>query len=140
MNEIVQLLTQNEFLVLAWRAVVWACAVYLFVLGAITFIRPSLANRFLGGFASSRLMNSVEAVLRLIVGLAFMATSPAMKLSVVFFWSGAILALTAIAIMFLYDLHRSFRPSVLPLLERFLPVYGALSIALGAVIAWALNP
>jgi hypothetical protein len=139
-NSVVQALTQNEAWVLAWQLVVWACVVYLLSLGATIFIRPSLARRFLGGFATSRALNSLEAILRLIVGLAFMAVSPDTKLPIVFFAFGAVLAVTAIPIMFFYGLHLRLKPVAVPLIERFLPLYGALAIALGAVIAWALNP
>ncbi|MFZ1992149.1 MAG: hypothetical protein WAW96_20535 [Alphaproteobacteria bacterium] len=122
-----------------WRLVVWACAAYLLILGAMVFIRPAAAIRFLDGLASSRPLNSLEAVLRLIAGLAFMGASPEMKHSAVFFWFGALLAATAIPMMFLYDLHRRFRPQVGPLVRRFLAVYGIIAIALGAAIAWALS-
>ncbi len=120
-----------------WRLAVWACAAYLLILGAMVFIRPAAAIRFLDGFASSKPLNSVEAALRLIAGLAFMGASPEMKHSAAFFWFGALLAATAIPMMFLYDLHRRFRPRVGPLVRRFLAVYGIIAIALGAVIAWA---
>lgn len=139
MNEIVQILTQHGALVPMWRLVVWACAAYLLILGAMVFIRPAAAIRFLDGLASSRPLNSLEAVLRLIAGLAFMGASPEMKHSAVFFWFGALLAATAIPMMFLYDLHRRFRPQVGPLVRRFLAVYGIIAIALGAAIAWALS-
>lgn len=138
MNEVVQVLTQHQTLSPMWRLVIWACVAYLLILGAMIFVRPAAAIRYLDGFASSRLLNSLEAVLRFVVGLAFMGVSPEMKYSAVFFWFGALLAVTAIPIMFFYDLHRRFRPQVGPLVRRLLAVYGIIAIALGAVLAWAL--
>jgi len=139
MNGIVRILTQQGALAPVWRLVVWACAAYLIILGAAIFIRPAVALRYLDGFASSRLLNTLEAVLRFIAGLAFMGGSPEMKYASPFFWFGALLAVTAIPIMFFYDLHNRFRPQVGPLVRRFLAVYGIIAIALGAAIAWALT-
>ena len=139
MNDVVQMLTQHGALLPMWRLVIWACVAYLLVLGAMIFIRPAAAIRYLDGFASSKPLNSLEAVLRLIAGLAFMGASPEMKHSAVFLWFGALLAVTAIPIMFFYDLHRRFRPQVGPLVRRFVAVYGIIAIALGAAIAWALS-
>ena len=139
MHDVAQALAQNELLALAWRLVVWASAAYLLALGALVFIRPAIVNRFFEGFVSSSRINFLEAALRLIVGLAFMAVSPEMKLSVVFFWFGAVLAVTAIPLMFLYRLHKRQAVWVLPLTKRILPLMGVVSIALGALIGWALS-
>ena len=139
MNEIVQMLTQHGALVPMWHLLVWACAAYLTILGMVIFIRPAAAIRYLDGFASSKVLNSLEAVLRFIAGLAFMGASPDMKHSAVFFWFGALLAVTAIPILFFYELHRRFRPQVGPLVRRFVAVYGIVAIALAATIAWALS-
>lgn len=139
MNDVVQALTQYELLVWAWRLVVWASAAYLLALGALIFVRPALINRFFEGFAASWRINFLEAALRLIVGLAFMAVSPEAKFPVVCFWFGAILAVTAIPMMFLYRLHKRQAVWVLPLTKRILPLMGVVAIALGALIVWALS-
>ena len=138
MNTAIQILTQHGALAAMWRLVVWAYVAYLFILGAMIFIRPAIVLRYLDGFASSRPLNSLEALLRFIAGLAFMGASPEMKYAAVFFWFGALLAVTAIPIMLFYDLHRRFKPQIGPLVRRFVAVYGIVAFALGAVIAWAL--
>jgi hypothetical protein len=139
MNDVVQALTQHELLVWTWRLVVWASTAYLLALGALAFVRPALINRFFEGFAASWRINFLEAALRLIVGLAFMAVSPEAKLPVVFFWFGAVLAVTAIPMMLLYRLHKRQAVWVLPLARRILPLMGIVAIALGTLIVWAVG-
>jgi hypothetical protein len=138
MDQVVQALTQHEVLVWAWRLVVWASVAYLVVLGLMIFIRPAVVMRFFEGFASSARINTLEAVLRLLIGLAFMAVSKDTRFPVVFFGFGAVLAVTAIPLMFLYGLHTRQRVWVIPLVKRILPLMGAIAIAIGLLIAWAL--
>ena len=138
MDQIVQTLTQYE-LGFMWRLVVWTCVAYLLILGALVFIRPAVVNRFFEGFASSGRINFLEAALRLINGLAFVAVSPETKLPVVFFWFGAVLAITAIPMMFLYRFHKRQAVWAIPFAKRILPLMGVVAIALGVLIAWALT-
>jgi len=138
MDQVVEALTQHELLVLAWRSVVWASVAYLVALGLMIFIRPAVVMRFFEGFASSARVNTLEAVLRLIIGFAFMAASRDMKLPIVFFGFGAVLVVTAIPLMFLYRFHKSQAVWVFPLVRRILPLMGVIAIALGLLIVWAL--
>jgi hypothetical protein len=139
MNDVVQALTQHELLAWAWRLVVWATAAYLLILGALVFIRPPVVHQFFGGLASSNRVNFLEAALRLVVGLAFMAVSLETKLPLVLFWFGVVLAATAIPMMFLYRLHKRQAVWVIPLTKRILPLMGVVAIALGALIVWAVS-
>lgn len=138
MAYVVHMLTQPDWLLWIWRLVVWASAAYLLALGALVFLRPSIVHRFFGGLAATAGANTLEALLRLIVGLAFMAVSPETKAPLVAFWFGAMLALTAIPLMFLYRFHKSQAAWVIPLTKRFLPAMGIFAILLGALIVWAL--
>src|SRR5690349_7976112 len=104
MNEVAHALTSSNLLVWAWRLVVWASVTYLLALGALVFIRPAVVHRFIGRFAASQRIDFLEMALRLIVSLAFVAVSPETKLPVLFFWFGAVLALTAIP----HDVRPSF--------------------------------
>ena len=139
MSYVVDVLTPHEVLLWVWRLIAWACAAYLMILGALIFIRPALVMRFFEGLAATNRVNFIEAVLRLAVGLAFIAVSPETKLPDVFFWVGAVLVLTAIPMMFLYRLHKSQAVWVIPLARRILPVMGVVAIALGSLVAWALT-
>jgi hypothetical protein len=139
MHEVVEALTQHQWLVWAWRLVVWAAAAYLFTLGALAFIRPAIVNGFFEGFVASARINFLEAAIRLIVGLAFMGVSPDTKLPTVLFWFGAILALTAIPMMFLYNFHKRQAEWAIPFAKRMLPLMGVSAIALAALIVWAIT-
>ena len=139
MDQVVETLTQHELLVWMWRVVVWAAAAYLLILGALMFVRPAVVHRFFGGFASSNRVNFLEAAVRLVVGLAFMGVSAETKLPLVFFGFGAVLAVTAIPLMFLYRLHKAQAGWVIPFTRRFLPLMGVVAIAVGALIAWAVT-
>lgn len=138
MSEVVTVLNQHEALSIAWWLVVWVCIAYLVALGAVAFIRPSFVSRFFDGFAASWGANALEAALRLVAGLALMGASQAMKLSVTFFWFGAILAVTAVPMFFLHGLHRRYAGWAIPFAKRILPFFGAVALALAGVLAWAI--
>src|SRR5262245_56934626 len=109
MNDVVNFLSQNQLLVWLWRLAVWGAAAYLVILGILIFVRPSAVMRFFDGFASSSRINFLEAAVRLIVGVGFIGISPETRFPAVFFWAGAALAITAIPLMFLYELHNRQR-------------------------------
>ena len=139
MDQIVQTLTQYE-LGFVWRLIVWACIAFLVTLGALAFVRPAVVNRFIEAFVTSGgIINLLEVTLRLIAGLAFVAVSPETKFPVVFFWFGAVLAITAIPMMFLYRFHKSQAVWAIPFAKRILPLMGGVAIAVGVLIAWALT-
>ena len=58
---------------------------------------------------------------------------------VAFFWFGAVLAITAIPMMFLYRFHKSQGVWAIPFAKRILPLMGVVAIAVGVLIAWALT-
>jgi hypothetical protein len=139
MDQIVQTLTQYG-LGFMWRLVVWACIAFLLILGALVFIRPAVVHRFIEGFVTSgQRINFLEVALRLIASLAFVAVSPETKFPVVFFWIGAVLAITAIPMMFLHRFQKSQAVWAIPFAKRILPLMGVLAIAIGVLIAWALT-
>lgn len=138
-NEIAQALTPSHLLVWAWRWIVLACAAYLLALGALVFIRPAVVHRFIDRFAASRRIDFPELALRLIVSLALVAVSPETKLPRLFFWFGAVLAITAIPMMFLHRFHRRQAVRERRLAKRILPLMGISAIALGGLIVWAMS-
>jgi hypothetical protein len=138
MNEIAQALAPSNFLLWAWRLVVWASASCLLALGALVFIRPAVVHRFIYGFVGSQRIDFLEVALRLIVSLAFVAVAPETKLPFVFFWIGVALAMTAIPMMFLHRFQRRHAEWAITFAKRILPLMGISAIALGALIAWAI--
>lgn len=139
MSEIAQALNQTEVLAFAWRLIAWAFAAYLITLGALIFTRPRIASGFLEGFVSSESINLLEAALRLIAGLAFIAVSPETKLPVALFGFGAVLAGSAVIMAFLYRAHKRYTGWAIPFAKRILPLMGIAALAFGALIAWALS-
>jgi len=138
MSAIAHLLNQAEALALAWRLIAWASIAYLFVLGILIFTRRQLAESFLDGFVSSERVNLLEATLRFVAGLAFIAVSPDAKLSIALFGFGAVLAGSAVMMTFLYRAHKRYAGWAIPFAKRILPLMGITAIALGVLIAWAL--
>src|SRR5690349_24888203 len=100
MDQVVQALTQHEWLSWAWRLVVWACVAYLLALGLMFFLRPSAVFRFFEGFASSARITPLDAVLRSIIGLAAMRRSRVLKFPCPPFGSGALLAGSGLPLRF----------------------------------------
>ncbi|HAL06532.1 MAG TPA: hypothetical protein DCP26_04115 [Brevundimonas sp.] len=139
MNEIAQALTPYESLAWAWRLVMWAAVAYLLGLGSLVFLRPAAVHRFFDGFVASRRVNFLEAAVRLIVGLAFVAVSPETKLPLLFFWFGTLLAATAIPMMFLYRFHKRQAVWAVPFAKRILPLMGVSAIAFGGLVVWAIS-
>jgi hypothetical protein len=137
MDYVTEALRLHPLLVWLWRFVVFAGVAYLMILGALIFIRPALVMRFFEGLAVTGRVNFLEALLRIIVGVALVGTSPETKAPVFFFGFGAVLVLTSIPLMFLHELHRRQAVWVIPLVRRILPLMGLVAIALGAFIAWA---
>jgi hypothetical protein len=121
------------------KTIVYACAAYLAVLGVLTVIRPSLVKRFLDGHAATPQLNAVEAGLRLTAGLSFSAAAPASKAPSVFLVFGSILAVSGVALFFLYGAHRQFAAWSVPLAKRALPLLGALSLVAGGFFAWGVG-
>ncbi len=139
MNEVAQALTPNSWLVWGWRLVVWASAAYLLSLGVLAFIRPAVVHRFIDGFVTSRRIDFLEVALRLMVSLALVAVSPETKLPLLFFWFGAVLAITAIPMMFVHRFERRQAAWAMPFAKRILPLMGISAIGLGGLIVWAMT-
>ncbi len=139
MNDIAQALSPNDLVLSAWLVLVWGSAAYLLVLGVLIFLRPNLVRAFFGGFVASYRVNLLEASLRLIVGLAFVAVSPQTKLPLLFFGFGAVLAMTGVAMMSLYELHKRHAAWAVPIANRILPLMGVCAVGLGALIVWATS-
>jgi len=74
----------------------------------------------------------------LVAGVAFIGVSPEAQFPAVFFWFGAVLAVSAIAMTFLYGLHRRYAGWAMPLAKRLLPMLGLGAFGLGGFLLWSL--
>lgn len=138
MSEITSFVQGGGALTGLWQIVVLAAVGYLLVLGVAAYVRPALSRRFLAGFAATRKANTVESLLRLLAGVAFIGASPGMRFSELFFWFGVVLAVTAVPMLLLPGLHGRYAAWAVPFAQRILPFYGAGAIGLGLFIAYAL--
>ncbi len=132
METVTDILRSNAALIEFWRLAVGLSAAFLIALGVTVLILPRLALKFLDGYASSVWLNTVESILRFAAGLAFMGIAPETKLPVVFFAFGAILALTAIPMLFLPGLHKRYGVWSKKIVRRILPFYGVCALLLSA--------
>lgn len=121
-------------------AVILLVAGYFFALGFIALIKPSLAARFLLGFAQNIVVHYCELLLRLIVGFALLHQSATMRFTNVIELFAWILIFSTMALFLLpWRWHRQFAQKVVPYANRYLSVIGVISLALGISVIVALN-
>ena len=94
--------------------------------------------KLLRSYASSVKINTLEALLRFLAGIAFIGASAQTKLPVAFFAFGMMLAATSVPILLLPKLHRQFASWAIPFAVRILPLYGAGSMLLSALFIYSL--
>jgi uncharacterized protein YjeT (DUF2065 family) len=121
-------------------AVILLVATYFIALGFIALIKPSLAARFLLGFAQNIVVHYCELLLRLIVGFALLhlcATMPFTNVIELFAW--ILIFSTMVLFVLPWHWHRQFAQKVVPYTNRYLSVIGVISLALGISLIFALN-
>lgn len=112
---------------------------YLLMLAAAALVRPAVATRFLGGFATSRTAHFAELSLRVIAGSALVAAAPAMAVSGVFLAFGWILIGTSLVLALVpWRLHQRFAAWSVPQATQYLPLIGLASLAAGVGLFAAL--
>jgi len=139
MADISRFLHQDGILFPLWATVIWAFSGFLILLGLAIFLQPQAARRFLMGYARTVRINSLEAGLRFLAGIAFMGIAPVLAFSRLFFIFGAILAVTAVFMALLPGLHRRWGVWAKAFTLRILPVYGGVSLLLGIFIVYGLT-
>lgn len=111
---------------------------YLVVLGGAAFVAPSLARRFLLGFAATPTRHYAEMAARLCLGAAFVIAAPALAFSGPFRLFGwVLLATTLVLVLVPWRWHDRFARRVVPEALRFLPLLAVCSASLGALVLWA---
>jgi hypothetical protein len=112
---------------------------YFIVLGTAGLIAPSVAKRFLMGFASSASAHYTELLIRLMVGAALLIQAPKMLYADVFSVFGWLLiATSAILLLFPWRWHQRFTETSVPQALRFLPVIGLCALTFGILLIVAL--
>lgn len=126
----------HELLALAGVAI---AAVFLIVLGTAALVAPERARRFLLGFAGSPSKHYAELAVRFLVGGAFLLAAPHVLWPDAFKGFGWVLVATTAGLLLVpWRWHDRFARQAVPRALRFLPLLGASSIALGALVLYAL--
>lgn len=119
---------------IAW-AVLSLVSAYLILLGLVALLRPSLAYRFLSGFAQTGWVNLSEAGVRTIVGLALVRVAEDLPAPSVWSVAGWFLVATAIWMIAFPATHRRIAARSTATIRPALPLVGVASIAIGAGLA-----
>lgn len=120
-------------------AMVVGAGLYLVSLGTVSLLAPSLAGRFLLGFATTPAKHYTELAVRLLIGGSFVLRARAMLLPDFFSLFGwVLLATTAGLLLIPWRWHHRFAQRVAPEVLRFLPLVGLASMVLGAFVLFAL--
>jgi uncharacterized protein YjeT (DUF2065 family) len=129
----------NSIIDLLVFAVVLAVGIYFIALGLASLLAPTLAKRFLRGFATSPLAHYTELFTRLIVGGAFLVQSPRMQFSAVFEAFGWILiGTTACLLLVPWRWHHRFAQRSVAAAIRYIALIGVCSLAIGGLLLFAL--
>jgi hypothetical protein len=124
---------------LAAPAVVTVTGLFFLLLGGASLLTPARVRGFLVGFAGSRAKHYAELALRLIVGGAFVILAPRVPFSSGFGLFGwVLLGTTAVLLLIPWRWHHRFAQRAVPEALRFLPLVGISSLALGALVLWAV--
>ncbi len=113
-------------------------AVWLIGLAVVAFVRPEVVKGFFGKFASSAFTHFLEMFVRLVVGAAFVIYAAQMKFSVVFTAFGWLLIATTAVLLFVpWKLHRRFADKSLPMVHKWMPAFGVVSLFGGVFILYS---
>jgi len=116
-------------------SVVVLAGTFLTVLGGTCFAAPTMAARFLLGFAGNATVHWVELALRLVVGAAFVLRASQMLFTTAmatFGWT--LVATTAIMLFVPWRLHRDFARRIVPGAVRHPRLLGGAALMAGVFV------
>lgn len=120
--------------------VVAGFALFLVGLAVVIVTKPSLAERFLGAFASSARTHYAEQGVRLLVGVAIVAHARSMRFPELFTAFGWLMVVSTVGLLFTpWQWHHRFAARVMPPVYRQLQLFGFGSLALGALFIYGLS-
>lgn len=119
-------------------SVVLLAGLYFVALAAVALIAPARASVFLLGFASSAATHYAELLVRLLVGVAFVAQAARMPFAAVFYAFGWLLLITTLGLFLVpWQRHRRFAQHAVPLALRHLPLVAFASLLMGGFVLWS---
>jgi hypothetical protein len=120
--------------------VVVLTATYFLSLGVLALARPEIVKVFLRAHAGSRSAHFAELAIRILVGIAFLASSARLMLPALFDWFGWTLIATSILLLVLpWHLHRRFAGWSVPQATRNMKLFAAGSLVCGFLLVWSLR-
>lgn len=122
--------------------VVVVSGLYLLGLGVLALTRPTLASKFLLGFAGSARLHYLELLLRLMVGAAFLRRAPYTTVPEPFQLFGWLLILTTLVMLAVpWRWHHRFTQQAVPRALRHLRLLAIACLLAGlAVLVAAVYP
>lgn len=119
--------------------IVMIAGLWLIGLAIVSIAKPDVVKNFFSKFASSGFTHFVEMFLRLVVGAAFVIYAPQMKFAFVFNAFGWLLIVTTAVLMFVpWRLHRKFADRSMPMMYKWMPLFGAVSFLGGIIVLFSL--
>lgn len=129
----------QQILIFLAGGIVVLCAIWLIGLAVVAFVKPNSVKNFFDKFASSAFTHFLEMFLRLLVGAAFVIYAPQMKFAFVFTAFGWLLIVTTAVLIFVpWRLHRKFADRSLPMMYKWMPVFGVVSFLGGVFVLYSL--
>ena len=118
---------------------IFLTGVYFIFLGLIALLKPTIAARFLLGFATSAMTHYLELMVRMAIGFALIFYSHNMLFTSVYMgFAYVLIATTALLLFIPWRWHRAFTEKVVPYANAFLSLIGLTSIAFGFLVLASL--
>ncbi len=133
-------LSQGDALLPLWRTILWALVAYLLALSVAVLGWPRRAHSFLDGFAVGWRNNLLEAVLRGLAGLSFIAAASTTRAPEASRAIGLFLIATAMLMALLPHAHARIAGPAKRFVFAILPLFGLMALALAAILGWFIIP
>lgn len=135
-----RLLGHLEIVTVLSGVVVVGFGVFLIGLAALIFAKPSQAEAFLRGFASSALTHYTEQGLRLVVGAAILNFAVLMRYPELFRLFGWLIIVSTIGLLLIpWRWHHKFAKLVMPPVFERMRLFAFGSFALGAFVLFSVS-
>jgi hypothetical protein len=132
-------LANDGALLSIWRMLLWGFAFYLLALGLAVLWVPRRARSFLGAFAANWRNNVLEALLRGLAGLSFVAAASTTRSAEASRIIGLFLVATAVLMALFPQVHARFAGPAIRFVFAILPLFGCLAIGLAILVGWFIN-
>ncbi len=110
---------------------------FMMGLAGVAVFAPEKGKRFLLGFASTKKVHLLELAVRLVVGIAMIASAPRMQFTPIFTTFGWVLVITTVGMGLLpWTMHKRFAEWAVPMATKTMGLIGAGSLMGGLLILW----